>query len=541
MLRNILFAFAIFVGIFADVNAGPLNQLADNAALRAVQQFKGDMRFRASAKTARTTPNPSVGVQDKQAPEAFVHFAEVTLEAGLPLEPAPTHGMAWGDFDNDGWVDLYILHHAKTPSLMHNNQDGTFADVTGSAGMETLTDRHGCEWGDLNNDLYLDLYCNAGAQRGLGAKPNQLWKNNGDGTFQDVAAAMGVINARGRGRSVNWFDYNGDGMLDLFVANQLRQKGVEPNRLYRNEGSFFTDLAASTGLSQPLPIVASALVDYNQDNLWDLTIAPGNNLTLFKRKKNGGFKALGPEKTGLLADNVVALAWGDYDNDGYQDLYVAAEDTKSKLFHNDHNGVFTEVTATANLQAVNDFDVASALWADWNNDGWLDLFVVRRGPKKHANAPDVLLRNNGNGAFTDVTALTGVAGPTTGKGDAAAAADYDNDGFLDLFVTNGRGSMGNGLLYRNLGNRNHWLTLQLVGAHSNSLALGSKVWLQTGDKTQYREYLDNGGSWGQSQFGAHFGLGKATTIQSIKIQWPDSQIQELNDVAVDQILVIRQP
>lgn len=475
------------------------------------------------------------------APDVFVQFSDSTRGAGLPLTPSRTYGMAWGDIDNDGWVDLFIGHHAYPPVLMHNEQDGTFRDITSLSGIAVPTDRHQCAWGDFNNDRLVDLYCSSGADRGTGAKPNQLWQNNGDGTFRDVAESMGVVDGPGRGRTVMWFDYNRDGLLDLFVGNQMSADAERASRLFRNDGTFFTDVAPQVKLGPQFPIVACALVDYNQDNLWDLSIASGKDLALFTQKTNGTFRQATPDQTGLAATKVHGLAWGDFDNDGYMDLYAAALDGKSKLFHNDHNGQFTDVTAQANLQTTNVFPEPNALWADFDNDGWLDLFVVRQGIGNAKNAPDVLWRNNGNNTFTDVTTFAKVAGPSAGTADAAATADYDNDGFPDLFVTNGKGAIGRGRLYHNLANQNHWLTIQLIGTHTNALAIGGKIRLNARGKTQYREYTYGSSSSGQSALPAHFGLGNATNIQSIRIRWADGQVQELTDVSADQHLVVQQP
>lgn len=473
--------------------------------------------------------------------QAMTRFQEVTQIAGIPQSVTPTYGMAWGDFDDDGWTDVFIGHHAQPPLLLRNQHDGTFADVTEAAGINLLTDRHGCAWGDADNDSKIDLYCSAGAEHGLGSKPNQLWRNNGDGTFQEVAAARGAADGPGRGRSVNWLDYDGDGLLDIFVGNTISNGLGEPSRLYRNNGSAFNNIAAQVGLSKTLSVVTSALTDYNQDNRWDLAIAPGKDLTLFKHKANGMLRAVGPLKTGLYAPWVHALAWGDYDNDGYADLYAAALNGSSKLFHNNSNGTFSDVTATAKLIPVNRFPEASAVWADFDNDGDLDLFVVRQGTTAALNAPDILWRNNGNGTFTDVTTRAQVAGPATGQGDAAAVADFDNDGFLDVLVTNGAGPKGGANLYHNLGNGNHWLSIHLRGAHSNALAIGSKIWLTVNGKTQYREYVYGSSGRGQSQINAHFGLGQATVVDTLKIQWHNNQIQEWTGIDADQILALQQP
>lgn len=471
----------------------------------------------------------------------FVHFENVSAAAGMPAGMSPTYGAAWGDFDNDGWVDLFIGHHAKTPALMRNQGDGTFANVTTAAGITIGTDRHGCEWGEVDNDGWIDLYCNSGGQKGTGEKPNQLWRNKGDGTFEDVAPAMNVVDGPGRGRSTNWFDYNGDNLLDLFVGNQFIDGMGEPSRLYRNDGATFTDVARKARLGKRILTRAVAFSDFDQDGDWDLTIASGQNLTLYRKNGNGKFKALSADETGLHADGAMSLAWGDYNNDGFVDLYAPSWFSNSRLFRNDRRGHLIDVTDGSGLEAVNKFAAKGALWGDFDNDGDLDLFVVRCGSVKGQNAPDVMMRNDGGGKFENVTFTARVQGPPKGQCDEAAAADYDKDGNLDLFVTNGWERPGKGILFRNLGSGNHWLRIELVGTQSNTLGLGSKIWLTVGGKTQYREYLDGGAGVGQSQMVAHFGLGEITLVDSIRIEWPNHQTQELTNVNVDQLLRIVQP
>jgi hypothetical protein len=469
----------------------------------------------------------------------MVGFTDVTGSAGIGASDTRTYGAQWGDYDNDGYADLFVGHHWGTPALYHNNQDGTFTQVVGHAGMASKTDRHGCAWGDFNADGFLDLYCATGARKGTGEIPNQLFKNRGNGTFTDVAIDLGVGDGPGRGRSVNWLDYNGDQHLDLYVGNTYRE-GF-PSRLFRGTSGSFADVSIEAGVADVAGLNGSAWSDYDGDGDPDLLVMAWGRLILYQNKGDGTFRNV-TLLANLDGDMALSGAWSDFDNDGDQDLFVARHASPATLYENLGNGTFRDITLSAGINVRRS---RLGVWGDYDNDGDLDLFVVNDYNKKlKQNLPDCLFMNNGNGTFTDVASLAGVTGPMSGYGDSAAWADYNNDGFLDLFVTNGATTNvapGPVALYHNNGNANHWLELSLRGSTNNTFAYGTKVWVTAGGRMQFRELTDGVVQYGQSAQIVHFGLGTITTADEIVIRWPNGQTQTLMNVASDQVLTIFQP
>ena len=231
------------------------------------------------------------------------------------------------------------------------------------------------------------------------------------------------------------------------------------------------------------------------------------------------------------------ITWGDFNNDGLSDFFATA-DGKQGLFKNNGDGTFSDVTDSAKILNSN---ARTAVWGDFDNDGNLDLFVVNRW-NGTVNLPDILYRNNADGTFTDIAPGAGVVGPTTGSGDSAAWGDYNRDGFLDLFVTNGEEgtTIGSLVLYKNTGNTNHWLELKLRASDANYFAYGTRVSMLAGGKIQYRQLTDNVSGSGQSEQIVHFGLGDAASIDQVTIIWPNGQTQTLGTTASNQLLTLNQ-
>jgi hypothetical protein len=292
------------------------------------------------------------------------------------------------------------------------------------------------------------------------------------------------VNDGGNSSGCAWGDYDNDGYLDLFVAN-------------RNENNF--------------------LYHNNQNNTF-------TKITTGKIVTDGG--------------NSYGVAWGDYDNDGFLDLFVANANQKNFLYHNNRDGTFTKISAGA---IVNDIGYSwGATWADYDNDGFVDLFVAN-GPPNGPGQNDFLYHNNGDGTFAKVT--TGVLVKDLAIGDGCAWGDYNNDGFLDLFVSNLNGQ--NNLLYRNNGNSNHWLVVQCAGRASNRAGIGAKVRIQTsvgGSRIwQMREISGGSGYASQNTLYAHFGLGGATNVETLRVEWPSGIVQELKNVGSDRRLTLKEP
>ncbi|MBU4287990.1 MAG: CRTAC1 family protein [Proteobacteria bacterium] len=249
-------------------------------------------------------------------------FIDKTIDSGLSHLPSPSYGLSWGDFNGDGMIDLHIRNHGNTPSLYENSGDGTFADVTSEAGLDFSDDFHGAAWGDFDNDGDSDLYQAVGAYHGTIAKTNYLFENEGDVLFTDVAGSAGIQDALGRGRTPVWFDYNNDGLLDLFVANQ--QLDDAPSVLFRNEGDgSFTDVTEDAELAGIECAVGTHVADVNGDGNVDILLSNYGGILLYLNNADGTFTDFTAE-SGLSSIKMVHdLALGDADNDGDMDIFVA--------------------------------------------------------------------------------------------------------------------------------------------------------------------------------------------------------------------------
>jgi hypothetical protein len=412
-----------------------------------------------------------------------------------------------------------------------------------------ITDKHGSAWVDYNNDGLLDLHITKGAKGGqtLGMKKDELYENLGSSQFFNIARKAGVTDTFGRGRGVAWGDFNNDGYLDLLDAN-VRTDMV----LYKNNGdATFVDVAAAAGLGG-LQYIEATFADYNNDGYPDIfcTIAEIKstlNDILLENNRDGTFTNVTSRAGILPLLNGRSICWGDYDNDGDLDLFISRgtdnDALKQTLYRNNGDGTFTDVTDEAGLGAIS--NNRAAAWGDFNNDGYLDLYVVNSGSDPDGKGPNYLYENNGDGTFTDVAASAGVQDLVVSRGRGAAWADYDHDGFLDLFVTNGEDGTdfisGPQFLFHNQGNGNHWLTVKLVGTTSNRQALGAKVTIHTGQTIQYRELNGAEGHFlSQGAAPLHFGLGATTMVDRLVVTWPGRSKQTLKNISADQEITVTQ-
>src|SRR5450432_1482039 len=479
---------------------------------------------------------------------AATSFTDATLSAGLNTTGYTFGDPIWGDFDNDGNLDLFADNHYNHGSYLYqNNGNGTFTDILTTSGLRPAGDRHGSAWVDFDNDGDLDLSITKGAMGGqsLGIKQDELYQNLGAGQFTNVAPAAGVTNTFGRGRGVAWGDYDNDGYIDLLLGNLKTDLA-----LLRNNGDgTFSDVAAQSGLGH-LQYTECVFADYNNDGFPDIfcTLSESHNAStdiLFKNNGDGTFTNVTSQAGLLVLNNGRSIAWGDYDNDGDLDLFISRGTDngalKQTLYRNNGDGTFTDVTDQAGLGII--ANNRAAAWGDFDNDGYLDLYVVNSGSDPVGKGANYLFKNNKDGTFTDVATTAGVADLVVSRGRGAAWGDYDNDGFLDLFVTNGEDGTdfaeGPQILYHNKGNNHSWLKVKLVGTTSNRQGLGTKVTIQVGRTIQYREMNGASGHFlSQGAAPLHFGLNRANTVDQMTVKWPSGVTQVLSNVSANQEITV---
>ena len=443
-------------------------------------------------------------------------------------------GCAFVDYDNDGYIDLFVANFTGNNHLYHNEHGGTFkAITTGDIVSEGAQASYGVAWGDFNNDGFPDLFVGNGYYT---ATNNFLYRNNGDGTFTKITNGP-IVTIRGGFTGCAWADYDRDGFIDLFVANDPSG----PSLLLHNEGgTTFTRINSAPSVISDA--VGVAWADFNNDGWPDLFVANGFSSdtdvnSLYMNQGGATFKRVLPPGFVSASLHSVGVAWGDYDNDGFPDVFVsntAAAPETNELYHNNGNATFTRITAGS---IVNDqsYSIAAA-WGDYDNDGWLDLFVGNRTVNAAVPQKNFLYHNNGDGTFTRIASgpIVEYASNTGG----CAWGDYDNDGFLDLFVS------APNALFHNTGNSNHWLKVKCEGTASNRSGIGVKVRLKAtiaGKSFWQMREITSGDGIGSSALIAHFGLGDATNIDTVRIEWPSGRTQEIQALKPNQSLVVTEP
>ena len=487
-------------------------------------------------------------------------------------------GLAWIDYDNDGWLDLFFANGADLaagkPSpgnvLYRNLGNGKFADVTTQAGVAgNGMFATGATAGDYDNDGFLDLYV-------TGYGRNQLFRNNGDGTFTDVTTKAGVAGG-GWSSSAAWLDYDRDGFLDLFVARYLdydiknapycgfKKEGYRmycdpqqfdglPDLLYHNNrDGTFTEVSRKAGVANPAGKgLGVAVGDVDLDGWPDIFIAnDGVRNFLYRNKGDGTFTdvtygaGVGFDMNGkALAGMGTEIA--DYDGDGRPDIFFTAFSREyNTLYRNLGKLVFEDATLKAGLQSGLLTLAFGTKLFDFDNDGDLDIFctnghvtdnVKLYDPQLSYQQPDLLYENLGGGRFRDVSAESGPAFRIRHVGRGAAVADVDNDGDLDLVVSDCGGPP---LVLRNAGgNRNHWIAIRARGRESNRFGIGAKVRVTSGGRTQLREINPYGSYLSTSDVRLYFGLGGATSAARLEIEWPSGKKQALENVPANQVLLL---
>jgi len=498
-------------------------------------------------------------------------------------------GIAVFDYNNDGLLDIFFTNGAAIPSLeksdpsysnrlFRNNGDGTFTDVTEKAGLHGIGYSMGVAAGDYDNDGFVDLYV-------TGVNRNQLFHNNGDGTFTDVtekAGVGGMVPKLGKAWSVaaGWFDYNNDGLLDLFVVNYLNysiksaalcvQQGLPaycspvdflgmPNILYRNNGDgTFTDVSEPSHISKYVGKgMGLAFADYDDDGFTDIFVS-NDTFENYLLHNNGDGTFTNVALLAGVAYNVFGKAiagmgadFRDIDNDGKPDILETAMFGEGfPLYKNLGDGQFQDVTATAGLSALTS---RSTAWGagifDFDNDGNKDLFTANADILDNAMElahrpfplPNRVFRNKGGLNFEDVSAKAGVSFQVPAPHRGAAFGDLNNDGRIDAVVSvlNGPPEIWmNRSGSHNPANRNHWILLKLVGVKSNRDGLGTKIKVTTSMGTQYNQATTAVSYNSSSDKRVHFGLGSASVIERMDLTWPSGIKQVLKNVKADQILTV---
>jgi enediyne biosynthesis protein E4 len=493
-------------------------------------------------------------------------------------------GVALFDYNNDGLLDIFFTNCAKIPSLektgpdfynrlFHNNGDSTFTDVTEKAGLRGVGYTMGAAAGDYDNDGFVDLYV-------AGVNANQLYHNNGDGTFSDVTDKAGVggqIPGFGKAWSVaaGWGDYNDDGHLDLLVINYLNyniktavlchDRGYPaycspndfqgtPNILYRNNGDgTFRDVSAESHISKYIGKgMGVAFADYDDDGFTDFFVSNDTFPNfLLRNNRDGTFTDVALEAgVAYTGDGKTVAGMGvdfrDLDNDGKPDIFHTAMfgDT-FPLYRNLGGGEFEDRTGPSGLTALTSrFTAWGTGGFDFDNDGQKDLFIATgeildnadEAAHRPAKLPDLLLRNKGNLTFDDVSRQAGSVFSVAALHRGAAFGDLNNDGKIDIVVSALNAHPQ--LLLNSSRNHNHWIILKLVGMKSNRDGLGTKVKITTANGAQYNHATTAVSYNSSSDKRIHFGLGDATMIDKIELTWPSGTKQVLANVKADQILTV---
>ena len=440
-------------------------------------------------------------------------FSDVTEDANL-TGAVGGFNIIQADYDNDGDLDILVLRGAwlggqgKIPnSLLRNDGSGKFSDVTFAAGLaEVHYPTQTAAWADYDNDGHLDLYIGNEHKTGTSHAPSQLFHNNGDGTFSDVAKAAGVQNMR-YAKSVVWGDYDADGFADLYVSNV-----GESNRLYRNQGDgTFRNEAHMLNVAGPDASFPAWFWDFDNDGHLDLFVS-GSDFS------KGGLASYVGSKLDLPGNHVLP-----------------------RLYRSDGKGRFSNVAKAQNLDEVS--LPMGANFGDLDNDGFLDFYLGTGYPDYDALMPSVMYRNLGGHGFSDVTFAGGFG--HLQKGHGVAFADLDNDGDQDVYEQMGgffRGDKAFNSLFENPGFGNHWITVKLVGTKSNRSAIGARIHIQIVEDGKLRSiyrHVNSGGSFGANPLRQSIGLGKASKIEQLVIDWPQTgKRQTFRDIAVDQFVEI---
>lgn len=541
----------------------------------------------------------------RNLPEGYpqITFKDVTNNAGIEfnhfygertiqLPEDMGSGVAWGDYDNDGWQDFFVANFsgsvdlskeelAQSPAhsqLYHNNQDGTFSEVSTIAGVDLRAWANACAWGDYNNDGWLDLFVSCFGR-------NYMYQNNGDGTFDEIGKRAGISKFENFWTGITWGDYNLDGNLDLYVCGyvdyqpsihkstalqynaevptSINPSSFKPikNLLLRNNGNgTFTEVAEKSGVANASGrSLSAAWCDFDDDGLADLYVA--NDVSdngLFRNNGDGTFEDV--SYTSFVADyrGAMGIGTGDWDNDGDFDMFITHWIAQE-------NALYSNLKAQLNTKGISvsnrikfmdeadrfglgqialEFIGFGTFFFDYNNDTRLDIFIAngstfqkRDNPKELIPMKDQLLWNRGSKeGFFNVSPVSGAYFTLAHVGRGAAYADYDNDGDLDVLVVNNLGPAK--LLRNDGGNKQKWMKIKLDKKRGNQFGIGSKIRLVAGQTVQVRQVGSQGSYLSQNSLIQHFGLGEQSVVDTLEVIWPGGKKQTLLQLVSNQLISV---
>ncbi|MFZ1591614.1 MAG: CRTAC1 family protein, partial [Chitinophagales bacterium] len=429
-------------------------------------------------------------------------FTRIT-DGELVNTPSDSRSCNWVDINNDGFQDVFISNGkagGENNMLYVNQGDGNFTTVTGDPIVMDNQPSDGATWADMDNDGDIDAFV-----VNWYGKNNMLYANNGDGTFEQIVDGI-AVNDFGYSETAAWGDYDNDGYVDLYVTNS---DSIKKNYLYHNDGSTFTKITEGDITTEAYVSRCANWIDVDGDNDVDMFVTNESNQqeNLYLNNGDGTFTKKTSDPLVLNGGKTMSASWGDVDNDGDFDVFLANDGANNALFYNDGEGNFTK--ATTDIVSNDGGNSFGSNFADIDNDGDLDLFVTNSFWGTMWN--NFLYLNNGDGTFTKNT--TDVTVTDMGWSYGNAFGDYDNDGDMDLVVANCYGAAQNNNLYNNNGNDNNWVTITCVGTMSNKSAIGAVVKVLAtinGEPTwQMAQISGQTGYCGQNMLPAHFGLGDA--------------------------------
>ena len=543
--------------------------------------------------TAKPLPRPAASGRPFNA-----HFVDVAAAAGLHapviygdpeikkyIVESTGCGCAFIDYDNDGWMDLFVLCGTRlggapvgtTNRLYKNNRDGTFTDVTEKAGLRLLGWACGVCVGDYNNDGFDDIFCTNFGQ-------NVLYRNNGDGTFTDMTKPAGLWSDQQRfGAGCTFLDYNRDGHVDLFVSNYVgfsfenaavpgenancRWKGIPVecgprglltgrHSLYRNNGDgTFTDVTQQAGIARAAATYGMTVVaaDFDEDGWQDIYVACDSTPSLlFMNNRDGTFREEGVLRGAALSDDGMEQAGmgigiGDYDLDGHLDLFKTHfADDANILYRNDGKGNFEDATGSSRLGVETRYVCWGAGIVDLDNDGLPDLFMVtghvypqveRTLPQYPNKTPRVVFRNLGKGVFEELIREPGPGVAAAHCSRGCAFGDFDNDGDIDILIINLNEPPS--LLRNDLKGKSNWIKVKLDGVKSNRSAIGARVIVHYGGKTQAQAVLSQSSFFSCSDSRLHFGLGNSP-MADIDVYWPSGLHETFKQIPANRLITIQE-